>query len=134
MQSPTRLLIQLWPQMPIQFVYQSEYINTPSRQSEARGCISAHAWSYAILLRRGSNTVVAMQLLKESITYHDFMAIANSMQKVNPPSKIFENDSVSSGWYQACFSLMISKGITKISSGTVTYKVTREACCTSTNL
>ena len=35
--------------------YQSECLNTQSRQSEARRCTSAYAWSFAVLLGRGGS-------------------------------------------------------------------------------
>ena len=79
------------------------------------------------------NASVAIQLLKACVTRHEVMTMANYMQKVTPTSKIFKNESVFSGWYQACLSKIIAKGILKISSGNVPHYMKREAWFTSSN-
>ena len=80
------------------------------------------------------NTVVAMQWLKACVTCQDVMSMADYMQKGTTTPKRFNNKSFSEGWYQACISVMIEKGILKSSSGTVTHDVTQNAWCTSSNL
>ena len=47
-----------------------------------------------------ANTVVVMRWLKACVTRHNVVAEDNSMQKGTPTAKIFNNDSVLSGWYQ----------------------------------
>ena len=70
------------------------------------------------------NTVFAMRSLKARVTRRNIMAIDNSIQKETATAKIFKNESVSAGWYQARLSRMIAKGIINSSSGTVTHDVT----------
>ena len=81
-----------------------------------------------------ANAVVAIGLLKTRVTRHSVMDMDNSINKVTPTAKRFNNDSVSPGWYQAWISLMIKNGIVKISSGTFFHGLTQEAWCTSSNL
>ena len=51
-----------------------------------------------------TNTVVAMQPLKAHVTRNNFMDMDNYKQKGTPTEKIFKNESVSIGWYQAWIS------------------------------
>ena len=81
-----------------------------------------------------TNAVVVMESYEAHATNREIMSMANYMQKGTPTSKIFNNESVLSGWYKDWLSQMIAKGILKISSGTVSHDVTREAWCTYSNL
>ena len=64
----------------------------------------------------------------------DIIAVSNSMQKGTPTAKIFNNEPVSAGWYQAWLSQMIANIIPKISSGSIPHDMTRESLSTSYNL
>ena len=81
-----------------------------------------------------ANVVVAMWLLNARVDRHNVVDMDNYMHKVTPTVKIFNNESVLSGWYQSWLSQIIAKGILKISSQTVPHDVMWEAWCTSFNL